>query len=86
IRHTDRGGRRQWYDLLLSAGNPERAVLKLPQLGAEIVYNPGTIVLLCGKSLEHEVGDWGTADRICLAHFMRGNVFRRLGIDHTSWS
>lgn len=85
-RHTDRGGRRHWYDLLISAGNPARPVLKLPQLGAKITYTAGTVVLLCGKSIEHEVGDWGAGDRICLAHFMRDNVFRRLGVDHAEWS
>lgn len=84
--HTERGGHQQWYDLLISAGNPARAVLKLPQLGAQIAYNAGTVVLLRGKSIEHEVGDWGAGDRICLAHFMHDNVFRRLGVDHAEWS
>ncbi|KAJ7833695.1 hypothetical protein B0H14DRAFT_2224636, partial [Mycena olivaceomarginata] len=44
IPHTDRGGRVEWYDLLVSAANLEKAILELPQLGARIGYNSGTVV------------------------------------------
>lgn len=86
VPHIDRGGRPEWYDLLVSAGNPEKAVLEIPQLGAQIRYNSGAMVLLCGKSLVHSVGHWGSGDRICLAHFLRANVFKRLHIQDVSWS
>jgi hypothetical protein len=84
--HTDRGGEPEWYDLLVSAGSSQKAVLKLDELDAELEYRPGTIVLLCGKCLTHSVDSWGEGDRICLAHFLKANVFKRLGIRKVGWS
>jgi hypothetical protein len=84
--HKDSGGMHLWYDLLVSAGDAKGVVLKMPELGAEIRYKPGTIVLLCGKSLIHSVDSWGEGDRICLAHFLKENVFKRLEIEEVGWS
>jgi hypothetical protein len=74
IAHCDRFGHLQWYDLLVSVGTYTRAYLVLPDLGAKLVYDPGTVVLLCRKLLCHEVPLWGSGDCVCWAHFMREAV------------
>ena len=80
INHRDRFGHLPWYDLLLSVGTYKRAKLVLHDLQAQFAYNPGTVVLLCGKLLYHEVPFWGAGDRVCYAHFMREEVLNCLGV------
>jgi hypothetical protein len=80
IAHYDRFGHLQWYDLLVGVGTYTRAYLVLPDLGAKLVYDPGTVVLLCGKLLRHEIPFWGRGDRVCWAHFMREAVLNGLGV------
>lgn len=80
VKHRDRFGHLPWYDLLLSVGTYRRAKLVLDDLQAQFAYNPGTVVLLCGKLLDHEVPFWGAGDRVCWAHFMREEVLNRLGV------
>jgi hypothetical protein len=88
IAHRDRFGHLPWYDLLVSVGTYTQAYLVLPDLGAKLVYNPGTVVLLCGKLLSHEVPFWGSGDRVCWAHFMRESVLNGLGVlvEKVGWS
>ena len=85
-RHRDAGGSFPWYDLLLSCGTHQQAYLHLNDIRAKLSYSPGTIVLVCGKLLSHSLPQWSHGERICLAHFMRKEVFHRLGVYSPSWS
>jgi hypothetical protein len=88
IAHCDRFGHLKWYDLLVGVGTYTQAYLVLPDLGAKLVYDPGTVILLSGKLLCHEVPFWGSGVRVCWAHFMREAVLNGLGVlvEKVGWS
>ena len=86
ISHVDRNGSPAWYDLLLTVGSYSHAELRMPEIGLTLDYGPGAVVALCGNTLEHEVGDWGTGDRICYAMFMRKKVLARFDRHYVGWS
>ena len=79
--HRDSKGRPEWYDLLANYADEEVATvphLLIKDVGLDLKYSSGTVVGLCGSILEHEVRHWGAGDRVCLAHFMREAVRKRL--------
>jgi hypothetical protein len=73
------------YDFLVSAGTHEQAWLELPDLKANLSYKPCTVVAICGKVLRHAVLDWAGGERLCIAHFIRDNVHKRLDIPRPEW-
>jgi hypothetical protein len=83
--HRDKGGRMEWYDLLVAAGSYTSAKLVLSDLGAELDYRPGTSVAVTGRLFRHGVATWEGGERICYAHYMRNNVLDRLEIQNASW-
>ncbi|KII83157.1 hypothetical protein PLICRDRAFT_119745, partial [Plicaturopsis crispa FD-325 SS-3] len=83
--HRDCDGTFEGYDLLLSGGSHSHAEMFLADLGANLAYQPGTVVGLCGKLLRHEVADWKGGERVCYAHFMRDAVHSRLGVRRAKW-
>jgi hypothetical protein len=83
--HRDKGGRPEWYDFLLAAGTYHDASLDIEDLGAELLYTPGTVVAVCGKLLRHGVKGWEGGERIVYAHYLRDNVMNRLEIPNSSW-
>jgi hypothetical protein len=78
IAHRDLNGDQAWYDIVASLGSYKRAMLQFPELGLELLYNPGVVVGFCGNVFMHEVEDWEEGDRICYALFMRKAVLDRL--------
>jgi hypothetical protein len=85
-RHRDDGGSSAWYDLLLSSGTHRKAFFRLDDIGAWLSYNPGTVVMVCGKVLSHSLPKWSGGERICLVHWMRSEVHHRLGVYSPEWS
>ena len=83
--HRDAGAAAPVFDLLVSAGTHQSAVLTLGDVQAKLSYKPGTLVLLCGRVLKHQVATWKEGERICMAHFMRDNVHDRLEIPRPGW-
>jgi hypothetical protein len=84
--HRDTKGRPEWFDTLLSYSKPEsRPRLLIEDLGLDLEYSSGTVVLLCGSVLKHEVKSWGDGDRVCYAHFLREDVRERLGVRPAGW-
>ena len=73
------------YDLLVSAGTHASAWLTLHDIRTRFSYNPGTVVLVCGRVLLHEVDDWNGSDRICIAHYTCQAIHCWLGITTHSW-
>jgi hypothetical protein len=83
--HRDKGGRIEWYDILWAAGTYQSARMVLSDLGAELQYDPGTLVAITGRLLRHGVRKWEGGERICYAHYMKNDVLDRLEIQNSSW-
>lgn len=83
--HRDKGGSPPLYDLLVSAGTHTTAKFILPEIGLELSYLPGSIVVLCGRIFLHKVPGWEGGERICVAHMMKDNVHDRQDIARPNW-
>jgi hypothetical protein len=83
-RHRDAKGTEEWYDLLFSCGDHSDAYLGVPELGAKLSYDPGTVVLIAGYVFSHKVDEW-EGERICLAYYLRNRVHERLRVLGPSW-
>ena len=81
--HRDCNSRKEWMDLLVALGKYQRGIMTLPGLGVELLYNPGTVVGIAGRVLQHGVECDG--ERACLAYYMRDKVHERLGVRAPSW-
>lgn len=82
--HRDNGGAHPWFDILLTVGDYANSRLELPGLGMRFKYDPGTMVALTGRVLQH--GAICPGDRACIAYHMRDNVVHKLGIPGASWA
>jgi hypothetical protein len=84
--HRDQQAATQMYDFLVSGGNHINTWFELPDVGARLLYNPGTVTAICGKVLRHGVSTWDEkTDRLCIAHFMRDSVHNRLNLPRPGW-
>ena len=83
--HRDNLSQCQWYDLLTTVGPYEEAILELPGVGLRFKYASGTVVGLCGRILRHGVSV-ADGEQICVAHYMRENVQRRLNTEIAGWN
>lgn len=83
--HYDTKGYDESYDVLLTGGQYTDCWIKVEELDAEFLYNPGTLVGLCGKVFKHGVEDWAGGDRICYAHFIRDDVQAKQGCQIAPW-
>lgn len=84
--HRDAQSSPAMYDFLVSAGNHKGTWFSLPDIKTKLLYNPGTVIAICGKVLRHAVQSWkGETDRLCIAHFMRDQVHNRLSIPRPPW-
>jgi Oxygenase domain of the 2OGFeDO superfamily len=83
--HRDKGGSPPLFDLLVSAGTHTSAKFILPEIGLELSYLPGAVVILCGRIFLHKVPGWDGGERICVAHMMKDNVHDRQDIARPSW-
>jgi hypothetical protein len=83
--HRDNNSKHEWYDLLATLGPYESATVEMPDVGVRMAYPTGTLLGLCGRVIRHGVLA-ADRERICIAHYMRENVQRRLGNANTGWS
>ena len=83
--HRDSGASPAMFDLLLSAGTHKGTLFELCDVGTQLEYDPGTVVMVCGRVLGHRVMEWTGGERICLAHFFKDAVHDRLGIARPAW-
>jgi hypothetical protein len=85
--HQDPGASPLVYDLLVSLGQANQAILDLPDLGAQLGCPPGTMVYILGKVLEHGIPGWGDGERIVMAHFVKDKVHDKQDIPRpTFWT
>ena len=82
--HRDAQSRHHWYDLVMSLGPYRNSNFELPELGISLAYNPGTVIGLSGKMLEHAVPCFD-GERVCYTYFMRDNVHEWAGVDGGTW-
>jgi hypothetical protein len=82
--HRDIQARKPWYDILATFGDYKDGKMELPNLGIQLEYNPGTIVGLAGKVVQHGVAHC-TGNRVCLAYYMRDTVHKRARIKAPGW-
>ena len=76
--HRDPNALPSQHDFLFSAGEHIRATFKVIDIGATFTYKPGTVIALCGKGLRHQVMNYRGNDRMCIAHYVRPTVLRKL--------
>lgn len=81
--HRDNGSAHPWFDILVAVGNYENGRLELPGLGMRFKYDPGTVVALTGRVLQHGANCAG--DRACIVYHMRENVVQELGLASPPW-
>lgn len=82
--HRDTGGRLPWYDLLATVGNYHDAEFELSTLGIKLRYNPGTVIAVAGKTLEHGMPSF-KGERVCYAFFMKESVHERMRVEAPGW-
>lgn len=78
--HRDAGGALSFYDLLVSLGEGHQANFQVTDLGACFTYQPGTLIFLTGKVLEHAVPAWGGGERAIIAHYMKDLLHDRMDV------
>jgi hypothetical protein len=68
--HFDNKEAPEGWSPLVVMGDCDTGMLSLPRLGVKFPYLPGTLVMLRGRLIDHEVVEWdGKGRRICVAHF-----------------
>jgi hypothetical protein len=82
--HRDNNSRAEWYDILMTIGPYEDAVLELSGVGLRFRYNSGTMMQFGGRLLRHGVSRT-EGERVCLAFYMRDNVHERMGVQAAPW-
>jgi hypothetical protein len=76
--HKDVKGFKSGYDYLSASGSA-LAELKLPDAGITCSYNPGTVVALAGRVMNHEVNQLSEGNRISVARWIRTAILTRFG-------
>lgn len=77
--HTDRKDPKPNLTPVLTLGEYTLGILTIPSLGLKVDYGPGTLVMLRGGFLPHEVTYHG-GQRVSIAHFMHAYMLKEAGI------
>jgi hypothetical protein len=67
--HTDRQDPQLGWTVLVALGSFTGGDLSMPQLGLKVRFEPGDMVMLRGRVVQHEVADWEGGQRISVPHF-----------------
>lgn len=73
--HPDNNEMPQGWVPLLTLGSFTGGKLSVPALGAKLFYEPGTLVFIRGRALEHGVEHWEGEQRVCIAGFSHESVY-----------
>jgi hypothetical protein len=79
-RHRDNSAPLCGIDVLLSMGNYSDGEFYAPTLGVCLAYEPGTLITLYGRVLEHQVLPFIGQQKVCAAFFVHESVFRDVGV------
>lgn len=82
-KHYDGFDVHEGWSALLAMGQFTGGELCVENVGVVMNFAPGTLILLCGSALPHEVCQFAGGQRFSLAHFAHADVMRELGISFT---
>jgi hypothetical protein len=78
--HRDGKGFAPFYDLIATVGRYTGGRFEVPGIGLRFRYDPGTLVGLCGKALEHGAAEVD-GDRFCVVQFFHRKVLELVQSD-----
>jgi hypothetical protein len=73
-----------WYDLMLTVGDYDEAILELSTFGLRLLYNPGSICFISGKLVHHGVSST-QGRRICYVYYMRESMHDFYSLSPVTW-
>lgn len=83
--HRDSLGHARMLDVLFNVGsNQENSMMKLRGLGLSFRYSSGSTLAFSGLFFQHEA-IIQRGDRVCMAYYMRRNVWERSKITRPGW-
>ena len=83
--HRDSAGHPRMLDLLFNVGShQENSLMKLAGLGLSFRYRSGSTLAFSGLFFRHEA-IIQQGNRICIAYYMRRNVWERSKVDRPGW-
>ena len=83
--HHDTKGRNEWLDFVIALGEDDSIrVMTFPGFGISVGYNPGTIIAIAGKVIQHAT-DFEGRERACIAYYLQNKVQERLDILAGTW-
>jgi hypothetical protein len=71
---------RSWV-VLVVLGKFRKGHLFIPRLNLRLFYEPGTVIILRGHLLPHEVEAWEGGQRISMAHFTHESLWREFNME-----
>lgn len=80
--HFDSQDPKLAYAVLLTAGNFKGGYIWIPLLKLRIRLEPGDLVLVRGRVLEHQIEEWEGGQRISIPHFTHTSMWRSCGLEH----
>jgi hypothetical protein len=80
--HRDKQDPKLAYAVLLVAGSFKGGYISIPLLKLRIRLEPGDLVLIRGRVLEHEIEEWEGQQRISIPHFTHTSLWRSCGLEH----
>lgn len=80
--HFDKQDPKLAYAVLLTAGNFKGGYISIPLLKLRIRLEPGDLVVIRGRVLEHEIEEWEGQQRISVPHFTHTSLWRSCGLEH----
>jgi hypothetical protein len=85
LLHRDLGGALEDFDLLFSSETHNTCNLDVLDLGAMLLYCPGTAVAITGRVLQYGIQKWEGGKRIYQAWFMKDTVHDHLEVPRPTW-
>ena len=82
--HRDEKSQMQWYDLLCSVGEYDKAPLYLSPINVRVDNLPGSVCAFSGMALRHGVRKC-SGSRISFAWYLRDDVRRGEGVEPADW-
>ncbi|KIJ60687.1 hypothetical protein HYDPIDRAFT_98419 [Hydnomerulius pinastri MD-312] len=83
--HRDPKTCKSWYDMMLTVGQYQEAILELSTFSVCLLYNAGTVICISGKLVHHGVSEIESGDRIVYSFYMRESVHRFCSVPLATW-
>jgi hypothetical protein len=79
--HKDSHDPQLGWAVLFALGNFKGGYVHLPHLGLRVRLEPGDMVLIRGRVVQHEIEDWEGGQRISVPHFTHTSLWREFGME-----